>query len=75
MTDEGCESLSADLATDGARTIPDQALRDLGRELSAGAPEIQTDNGVARDASATSMPISMSTSARCVRTLSRSARR
>eukprot|EP00959_Pyramimonas_sp_CCMP1952_P151648 3172984-Pyramimonas_sp.AAC.1 len=57
MTDKGCDSFSADLAADGGRAIPDQAIRDLGRELSAGgsarerietlawagAPEIQTD--------------------------------
>eukprot|EP00959_Pyramimonas_sp_CCMP1952_P325117 6805098-Pyramimonas_sp.AAC.1 len=33
MTNEGRESLSAELATDGARAIPNQAFRDLGREL------------------------------------------
>eukprot|EP00959_Pyramimonas_sp_CCMP1952_P238375 4981241-Pyramimonas_sp.AAC.1 len=35
MTDRGCDSPSADPATDSARAIPDQAFRDLGRELGA----------------------------------------
>eukprot|EP00959_Pyramimonas_sp_CCMP1952_P248919 5203556-Pyramimonas_sp.AAC.1 len=35
MVDMGCESLSTDLAADGARAMPDQALRDLGRSLCA----------------------------------------